>query len=426
MSTLSNGLTVVTVAMPHLHSAHISLFCRAGSRHESPETNGLSHFLEHMFFRGCDGYPDSTSLNAAMEDLGGYLDGYTTRDYSGYESVIHPQFLKEGMEVLGQMFLSPHFNDIDTERSIILEELLDALDERGKEIDIDTIAHRHAFKDHNLGQSIDGPRANIRRLDREDLIAHRDRLYGAKNLVLCLAGRVDPKEARRWASKYFGKLPAGRLAKEGPAPKLPAPPRRLRYVFSDEPQTRARFSFRITSDKHRDYPALLLLRRLLDGGLSSRLQVELVEKRGLAYEIGADLLTYADCGLLDFEFAVAHRKLPETIGALAQVLADVRSAPVEQAELDRLRRRVRIGYELKLDSTADLSHWYGAVRLFRPPMEFPDRLQQLEAITPKQLHRVTKRYLHPDRLTVAAVGGAETEQVRAARAAVREFNKSLD
>lgn len=99
-SVLDNGLTVVTVEMPHLHSASIALYVGIGSRHENEATNGLSHFLEHMFFRGCDGFADSTALNAAMEDLGGVLDGYTTRDYTAYQSVVHPDCIADRKSVV--------------------------------------------------------------------------------------------------------------------------------------------------------------------------------------------------------------------------------------------------------------------------------------------------------------------------------------
>src|SRR5438046_2338065 len=110
VARLDNGLTIVTIAMPHLHSASVSVYVRIGARHESAETNGLSHFLEHMFFRGCDGFPDSTALNSAMEDLGGFLDGYTTRDYSGYHSNVHPSFIGDAAEILGTMFKAPRFS----------------------------------------------------------------------------------------------------------------------------------------------------------------------------------------------------------------------------------------------------------------------------------------------------------------------------
>lgn len=424
--TLKNGLRVVTVAMPHLHSAQVGVYVRVGSRHETPETNGLSHFLEHMIFRGCDGFEDSTALNAAMEDLGGYLDGFTTRDYSGYQSVVHPRYAGEAAHILGRMFQGPRFMDLEIERSIILEEILDALDERGKEIELDVVAHQLAFEGHPLSQSIDGPRKNLKRFSVEDLEAHRRRFYGAKNLVLTFAGDIDPEACYRDAEAAFGGLFAGKVASEGKAPPLPAEAPRWRFVKSDDNQTRVRLSFRTVSDVHKDYPALLLLRRVLDGGLSARLQVEMVERRGIAYEIGADLEVYSDCGLLDFELAVANRKLGYAITELGQVLASLRKDGVDQDELDRVRRRARISLEFGLDSPGELAQWYGANRLFHEPVPPEERMARLEQVTVADLRAAIRKYLDPKRLTVAAVGGADRATVAGARRAVKGVAAALE
>ncbi|MCK6546214.1 insulinase family protein [Myxococcota bacterium] len=423
---LDNGLTIVTVATPHLHVATVSVFARVGSRHETAETNGLSHFLEHMFFRGCDGFPDSTTLNAAMEDLGGYLDGYTTRDYSGYHSTVHPDYVAEATQILGHIMRGPKFSEIEIERSIILEEILDALDHRGREIELDTIAHRDAFPGHPLGNSIDGPRANLKRFSHDDLHAHRKRFYGAKNLVVCFAGRIDPRACFAHAKKYFGPLFAGRRATEGRPPALPEKAPRFRFVRTDDSQTRARLTFRATSDAHKDYPALLLLRRILDGGLSARLQVELVEKRGIVYDIGAELEAYSDCGLFDFELAAQHKKLAYAIEELGKVISGIAAHGVSQEELDRVRRRARIGLEFGLDSTSELSGWFGATQLFHAPIPPEVRMRQLEAITPADVARVARRYFAPSRLTMAAVGGASQGDVRDTKQAMKRLVATLD
>lgn len=426
ISRLGNGLTVVTVAVPHLHSANVSLFARIGSRHETPATNGLSHFLEHMFFRGCDGFPDSTSLNAAMEDLGGFLDGYTTRDYSGYHSTVHPSYVGEATEILGQIFNSPRFGEIEIERSIIMEEVLDALDDKGREVDLDTIAHRDAFAGHPLGNSIDGPKRNLKRFSIEDLEQHRRAYYGANNLVLCFTGAIDPGRCRKAAERAFGQLFRGRRAREQAPPLLPPKAPRFRFVRSDDSQTRARLTFRVTSDAHRDYPALQLIRRILDGGLSARLQVELVEKRGIVYDISADLEAYADCGLFDFELAAQHRKLAYAIGELGKVIIGLVQDGVSQEELDRVRRRARIGLEFGLDSNAELSAWFGATQLFHDPIPPEARMRQLEEVTPKRLRDTARRYFRPERMTIAAVGGATRPHVEEARKTVREIVRGLE
>ncbi|MFO0723666.1 MAG: pitrilysin family protein [Myxococcota bacterium] len=421
---LENGLTVVTVTMPHLHSATISIFARAGSRHETDETNGLTHFLEHMFFRGCEGFPDSTALNTAMEDLGGTLDGYTMRELSSYHSTVHPAGIGEAMRILGSMFRRPTFRDIEIERSIILEEILDALDERGRVIELDTIAHREAFRGHPLGQSIDGPRKNLRRFSVDDLEAHRRRLMVASNMVLAVSGAIEPAKVRQDAQRLFGDLPTGRRVKET-APTMPSDAPRLLYVRSEDSQTRVRLSFRTVPEHHHDFPALLLLRRILDGGLSARLQVEMVEKRGIAYEIGAELETYADCGLFDFELAVAHKKLPYAIEELTKVILEIAKNGVTHEELERTRRRARIGVELALDSAYELGTWFGQSQLFRDPVTPEQRIAQLDSVTAKDVEHAARRYFSPSRLTIAAVGNAPPATIRATKKALAAFAEAM-
>ena len=423
--TLSNGLVVQTIRQPHLHSATVSVFARVGSRHEKPADNGLSHFLEHMFFRGCERFPDSTALNAAMEDLGGILDGFTTRDYSGYQSTIHPSGVGEAIDIFGEMFNTPRFDAIDIERSIILEEQLDALDDRGRDLDLDNLAHRVAFGDHPLSQTVDGPRKNLRRFTVDDLHRHRDRFYGAKNLVLTIAGNIEHGAARRAARRSFQKLFEGRRAREGRSPAMPKSGPSIRFISSDDAQTRLRLVFRTVPSTHRDFPALLLLRRILDGGLSARLQVELVEKRGIVYEVGADHDTYVDCGLFGFELAVAHRKLAYAIEELGRVLIDLQREGVDENELHRVRSRSRIGLELGLDAPAELAQWFGPTRLFHPPTTPEMRMDQLDHVTVKDIGRVVRKYLVPQRLTAVAVGGASPLQATAARKALKQVARDL-
>lgn len=423
-TTLDNGLTVVTVSMPHLHSASVSLYARVGSRHETADTNGISHFLEHMFFRGCDGYADSTALNSAMEDLGGSLDGYTMRDHSSYHATVHPDHIGDATAIFASMFGTPSFTDIRVERSIILEEILDSLDERGRVIDLDTVAHREAFPNHTLGFSIDGPRRNIRRFAVEDLFAHRRAFYGAKNTVLCFAGKIDPRRCRALATTAFGDLPAGRRAREvAPAP-VQGPPK-LVFVRSDDPQTRARLSFRVASALHADHPVLSLIRRLLDGGLSARLPAELIERQGIAYDVSADLESFSDCGLFSFEFAVAHKKLATAIEEIGRLIVDLRSSFVGEDELERIRRRARINLELSFDAAPELDNWFGASELFADPISPEARLKEFEATTPEMIRRVARRYFTGARLTAAAVGGADVTNVRAARRALKHLAESL-
>ena len=228
---LSNGLRLLTIATPHLHSATICLYVRAGSRYERPETNGLSHFLEHMLFRGSGRYPSSFSLNLAIEQLGGTLYAETGRDYSLYQISLHPKQVARGLDILGDLFATPAFRDIDLERKIIVEEILEDLDDRGRNVNVDDQSRRLAWGDHPLGFSIIGPMRNVRRFSLADVRAHFRRFYGAANMVLAVAGPLDTRDVRRQASRGVHARPS-RIAPHAAA----AAPQRRRPALPHHPQ----------------------------------------------------------------------------------------------------------------------------------------------------------------------------------------------
>src|SRR3954452_15789265 len=190
-SVLSNGLRVVTIELPHLHTGMIAAYVRAGSRHESAERNGVSHFLEHLFFRGSEGFPEGRQLNALVEDCGGALNGVTTRDHGYYFSPVHPGRIEVPLAVLGDMLARPLLKEIELEREVILEEILDEVDEKGRDIDIDNLSKRALFPGHPLGMKIAGSRETVAALTEGDLRAQHARAYGARNLVLAAAGPLS-------------------------------------------------------------------------------------------------------------------------------------------------------------------------------------------------------------------------------------------
>jgi predicted Zn-dependent peptidase len=418
LRTNSSGLRVHVLHMPHLHTASIGLFVRVGSRQESPELNGISHFLEHVFFRGCERFPTSRQLAGAFEDLGGSLDGFTARDYTGYQTSVVPEAVEDAMRVLGEMIRTPRMEGLRVERRVVREEMLEALDERGRRIELDALAHAHHFPGHGLGQPIEGLRVNLARFDADALQAHRRRFYGALNAVLVVAGPVDPTHVQRWAERSFG-LPAGRRRGDGARPTPPTT--ELRFVRHRGPQTRIRFSFRAFSERHRDFAALVWLRRWFDGGLSARLQTELVDRLGLAYEVAAGIDSYSDTGVFDFELTVANEKLPIAVTELGRLVTDVRQRHFDPEEVEAIKRRAKSSFGGMLDAPHELAHWYGVGALFGA-LEGPEqRLERILALDGEQIRRTARSLFRNERMSVTAVGGAAPSDVSRARRAARGF-----
>ena len=402
-SVLGNGLRVVTVELPHLHAGMLAAYVRAGSRHEDPRVNGVSHFLEHLFFRGSAGYPDGRTLNSLVEDVGGNLNGVTTRDHGYYYTPIHPGRMEVPFAVLGDMLARPLFKEVELEREVILEEILDEVDEEGRDVDVDNLSKRALFEGHPLGQKIAGTRETVSGLREDDLRAHHARAYGARNLVVCAAGPVRHEEVLRLSELCFGHLTPGAVVADTPLPRGPRGPR-LVAVEHRESQTELRLSFSAAAEDHGDFPALLLLRRILDDGLAARLQLNVVERKGLAYAVHGAIDAFSDCSVFAVEAACAPRKVPLVLAELLRLLAELCDEDVPPDELRRAKVRHRIGLEFALDSAGEMIGWFGGTELFRAPEGFDERVAKLEAVTTQDLRRVASATFRRDGLVACAVG----------------------
>ncbi len=402
-SVLDNGLRIVTVELPHLHSAMMAVYVRAGSRHEDAQRNGVSHFLEHLFFRGSEGFPDGRAMNALVEDAGGSLNGVTTRDHGYYYTPIHPAQIEVGLQVLGDMLARPLLKDVELEREVILEEILDEVDEDGRDIDVDNLSKRALFGEHPLGFKIAGTRDTVAALSEPVLREHHALCYGGRNMVVAVAGPLEHQRVAALAAKHFAKLPKGRALEDSSPPPFPSGPR-LIAVDHRESQTEVRLTFPGPPEHDDDFAPLLVLRRVLDDGLASRLQLNVVERKGLAYAVHAGLDTFSDCSLFELEAACAPKKAPLVATELLRLLAELCTDLVPEDEVKRAKVRHRIGLEFSLDSQGEMLGWFGGTELFRPAETFAERSARVDAVTAEDVRRVAQKLFRRSALVACAVG----------------------
>jgi predicted Zn-dependent peptidase len=402
---LPNGLRVLTAQAPGLHSAMIALYVRAGSRHETARVNGVSHFLEHLFFRGSEAWPDTVAMNAAVESAGGSLNGITARDHGCYFTPIHPDEIGTGLAILGDLVRRPLLREMAVEREVILEEILDEVDVDGRDIDPDNLSKRIAFSGHPLGFKIAGTPATVRRLGEKDVRAHHARFYSGANLVLAVAGPVRPGLVRALAEEHFGLLPRGRRSTDAPPPAWPDGPR-FEAVSHEDAQTEFSLSFPCPPERHADYAVHLCIRRILDDGLSSRLPFEVVERRGLAYSLHAGIDSFSDAGMTVVDGACAPAKLPRVLDEILRVLGGLAARAVPEEELVRVQRRHRMTLAFSLDSAAELAGWYGSGEVISAPEGFEERCRRVERVTPNDVLRVSRETFRRSKAIVVVVGPA--------------------
>jgi predicted Zn-dependent peptidase len=402
-TTLDNGLAVTTVALPHLHTAVCALFVKVGARFERPEDNGLSHFTEHMLFRGTERYPTSLALNTAVERLGSTLHAETGRDYTLFQLALDPTGIPAAIDALGELLSRPRFSDIELERELILEEINEDYDEQGVEINADDIARGLVFENHPLGQRIIGPRTNVERFSLDDVRRHFRTFYGARNANLCVAGPVDHGAVVAAAARALSGMPAGAHAEVPAAPPSIGGPR-LRHVADAGSQTSLAVLFRAVPELDPAYVALVALLRVLDDGMSTRLHYTLADQKGLAYSIHAAIEPLADTALFEITGATANAKVPSLVRELLGLLDGLRKGQVTADELAKARVRYRYETLASIDDAAAMAGWFGGTALYYPPTQLSERLAAMDRVGVDDVIRIANTVLSPEHLVVAAVG----------------------
>jgi predicted Zn-dependent peptidase len=402
-STLSNGLRVTTVALPHLHTVTMAVFVKVGARFESVDDNGLSHFTEHMLFRGTEHHPSSLALNTAIERLGSTLHAETGRDYTLFQMSLAPDLVDEGLSLFGELLGRPRFDDIERERALVLEEINEDYSEDDVEINADDIARGLMFEGHPLGQRIIGPRDNVARFDDGDVRRHFARFYGGRNAILCAAGPVDHVAVAAAAERLLAHLPPGAAADAEPAIAMTGGPR-FKHVRDSGSQTSLTVLLRGVPEVDPDYMTFVALLRALDDGMSTRLHYQLADQQGLAYSISAGIEPLHDAAILDVVGATGNAKVPELMRELLRIVGSLRDEPIAASELAKIHARYRYEMLASLDDASAMAAWFGGTALYYPPPTLGDRLLQMEAVSSDDIIRVARRVIQPDNLVVAAVG----------------------
>lgn len=386
----------------------------AGSRHETPETNGLSHFLEHMLFRGTDRYPSAYELNRSVEELGGILLGATHVDSTLLSVTVPPENLCGAVEILAEILRAPAFTAIETEKRIAQEEILEGLDEDGVDVDVDNVSRALLFSPHPLGFKITGSADNIDRFDVEDLRDHMRAYYGGRNSVLCVAGALEPDRVFAAVRDSFRALPPGERASVQ-APALAGEGRRFAYVPHQGSQTDVRVCFPTFGERDPRFIPLKILSRILDDGMSTRVHRRICDEMGLAYDAfaGADL--YEDCGVFDLGAAAEHGKAPVVLEELLRLVRELRDAPVHPAELQKAQRRHAWDLSMSLDDDEAMALFYGTNALFGYEDTLESLAERATAVTAEQVLALAREIFRPEVLHVACVGVLDGAQVRATR-----------
>jgi predicted Zn-dependent peptidase len=398
----SNGLRILAVPMPHVHRSVIEAQIRIGSRFEQPEENGISHFLEHMLYRGTPRYPSAHEQALAFESLGGTLLAATAKDFGSLQIAMPPERFLEMLPLLADVYREPLMSGIEIERGIVHEEILETLDEGGNLIDADDLLGSVAFPGHPLGRPITGSPEQIERFDTTRLKRHHQRFYVGQSTTLVAAGPFDPQLILRELERLFCGIPAGtRESVAAPGGQSAAA---FRFVPHAASQTCLRVGFRAPSFLDPREPATQLLVRVLDDGLSTRLYEHICDRKGLCYDVAAVYEAYEDVGMVDLSAESANERAAEVLQELLSVVRRLRDEGPTQAELDKAKQRHRWQLQMMLDDPEEVASHYAMSELARTEQTPAQRREQLAAVTRDQVMDAARNLFQSSGLNVVAVG----------------------
>lgn len=399
---LSNGFRIVTEDMPGLASASIGIWVSAGGRHETPEQNGIAHFLEHMAFKGTQ-RRTSLQIAEAIEDVGGYINAYTSREVTAYYVRVLENDVALGLDVIADILRNPILDpgEIEVERGVILQEIGQALD-TPDDVIFDWLQEQ-AYPDQPLGRTILGPSDRVSSFDRADLQSFIGQHYGPEQMILAAAGAVDHDRIVKLAEQLFGDM----------APKPAFEMQTATFQGGETRQLKsleqAHFALGFESPGYRadDIYVAQIYASALGGGMSSRLFQEIRENRGLCYTIFAQAGAYADTGMTTIYAGTSAEQLPElatiTIDEMKRAAADM-----SPAEVARARAQMKAGLLMGLESPSNRAE--RLARLIQiwdriPPLS--ETIEKIDAVTTGDVRDLAQRMAEAAPAALALYGPVE-------------------
>jgi predicted Zn-dependent peptidase len=399
---LPNGLTILTEKMDHIRSVAMGVWVRAGSRHEMAEMNGISHFVEHMVFKGTKSR-SAQIIAREVDAIGGNLDAFTGKETVCFNMKVLDEHVPTALEVLSDLVLNPVFasEEIHRERGVILEEI--KMDEDNPDYLVHEIFTQNFWKDHPLGKPILGTKETVRRFERDTLMDFYGGRFLGGNMIFSAAGNIDHDSFVDQVSRRFESLPAGQSSLAEGAPKTAARIN-LRNKKALE-QVQLCLGVPAPPVAHDSRYVTLVLNTLLGGGMSSRLFQTVREERGLAYSIYSDLNPYSDTGSLCVYAGTSADRAVQVIDLVMAEFSRLKTEPLPADELRRAKDQLKGNLLLSLESSMSrMSNLARQQMYFNYFFGQQEILDKVEGVTAEQVMEMAKSLFQPDLVAVTLLG----------------------
>ena len=412
LTQLDSGVRVVTDAMPSVRSVALGFYVGVGSRHESREQAGISHFLEHLLFKGTARF-SSTEIDQIFDGMGAEINAGTGKETTSVYARFLDQHLDRAFDVMSEMVLRPAYPDIDSERQVVIEEIAMYEDEPSDKVH-DVLAGA-VYGDHPLGWPIIGRAEVIANVPVRDIAAYHDTRYVGSNLVVAAAGSVDHDDLVALTEEAFA-APAGEAQRFAPAPQLNGPGVRFHRKDTEQYHLSLGGPGVARADDRRF--ALRVLDTILGGSSSSRLFQEVRERRGLAYAVYSYSSQYIDSGQVGIYLGTRPDNVAEALDVVGTELRRLQDEVVGEEELERAKENVKGRTVLTMESTSSrMARLGGSVVTGTPVLTLDEVIAAIDAVTQRDVAELAREMFAPEAMSAAGVG-ADEDHFRAGLQAV--------
>ncbi|MFA6304986.1 MAG: pitrilysin family protein [Patescibacteria group bacterium] len=403
---LANGIQLITAHRADTQAVTVLVLVKIGSRYESLDLNGVSHFVEHLLFKGTRKRPNSLAISRALDGIGAEYNAFTAKDHTGYYIKANSEHLDLALDMLSDMFFNSVFDarEMDKERGVIVEEINMYND--NPLMLINDIFEETVFAGHSLGRRISGPKENIlKKISTPGLVKFYRDHYLNNQIIVGVAGNFNEDSIIKKIGGYFNKPLASHkghsFAKFSSTQKSP----RVNLHFKDTSQVQLALGFPGFKNTDPRVYALSLLAVILGGNMSSRLFTEIREKRGLAYFVRASDSFYEDCGNFVIQAGVELNSLEKAIKTILDQLKKVTKQPVGEAELKRAKEFLKGKFVLQLEDSAALISWLGEQKLLTGRLEtVQEKLAKINRVTAQEIKKVAAEVINLAKINLALIG----------------------
>lgn len=404
-AALTDGLKAVLLPREEVKTVTFMVLIGVGSRYETPRQSGLSHFLEHMFFKGTTNRPTTKEIAEAIDNVGGEFNAFTGEEYTGYYVKVAEEHLERGADVVADILLNPLFpkEEIERERGVIIEEMRMYTDSPMSHVG--HLWNKALYGDHPLGRRIDGEMDTVKALQRRDFVSYVKKHYHTGNAVVAVAGKFDPQKTKAMLERLLAPLSKGAATEPKKAPKK-LPVQRLSHEHRKTlDQTHLIVGVPGVSMCDDRRWAAEVLAVVLGGGMSSRMFLSVRERNGLAYSVrtGSDNLT--DTGSFATQAGVRTDKAVEALKLIIAEYDRAMNEPVSSEELIKAKQMLRGRMLIDLEETNAMAIFAGSQQLLVNEIETPEvMLDKIDAVTAEDVQKVAQELLAPEQRSLALLG----------------------